>query len=253
MGKLTHKTILHVDMDAFFASIEQRDRPELQDRPVIVGGSPERRGVVSTCSYEARKFGIHSAMPTRTALRLCPQAVLIRPNHRKYSAVSRKIREIVHEVTDLVEPVSIDEAYLDITPGAVSVMGLMNDTENHVRLLIDADLLEMEDIGCHPCVNTASIRLSMKDLADEVVFAFKETVGTGMRSVKATHFQCFSGTLENTFFAVFITEVAQHQRHIVKVDLRHIDQRCSLNKTISGRTVDGKRTLSAVAEEDFIL
>ena len=121
MGKLAHKTILHVDMDAFFASIEQRDRPELQHRPVIVGGSPERRGVVSTCSYEARKYGIHSAMPTKTALRLCPQAVLIRPNHRKYSAVSRQIREIFHEVTDLVEPVSIDEAYLDITQFKVAL------------------------------------------------------------------------------------------------------------------------------------
>ena len=108
MGKLAHKTILHVDMDAFFASIEQRDRPELKNKPVIVGGSPERSGVVSTCSYEARKYGIHSAMPSKSALRLCPHAILIRPNHRKYSAVSRQIREIFHEVTDLVEPVYID-------------------------------------------------------------------------------------------------------------------------------------------------
>lgn len=123
MGKLAHKTILHVDMDAFFASIEQRDRPELKGKPVIVGGSPNRRGVVSTCSYEARKYGIHSAMPTRTALRLCPQAVLIRPNHGKYSAVSHQIREIFHEVTDLVEPVSIDEAYLDITCSKIEASG----------------------------------------------------------------------------------------------------------------------------------
>ena len=115
MGKLKHKTVIHIDMDAFFAAIEQRDRPEIRNKPVIVGGSPERRGVVSTCSYEARKYGVHSAMPTRTALRLCPAAVLISPNHRKYSAVSRQIREIFHEVTDLVEPVSIDEAYLDVT------------------------------------------------------------------------------------------------------------------------------------------
>ena len=110
-----HKTILHIDMDAFFASIEQRDRPELRNKPVIVGGSPERRGVVSTCSYEARKYGVHSAMPTRTALRLCPQGILVRPNHRKYSAVSKEIRKLFYQVTDLVEIVSIDEAYLDIT------------------------------------------------------------------------------------------------------------------------------------------
>ena len=102
-------------MDAFFASIEERDRPELRGKAVIVGGSPRRRGVVSTCSYEARKYGVHSAMPSRTALRLCPKGILIPPNHRKYSTVSRQIREVFHSVTDLVEPVSIDEAYLDIT------------------------------------------------------------------------------------------------------------------------------------------
>ena len=101
-------------MDAFFASIEQRDRPDLQGCPVIVGGSPDHRGVVATCSYEARRFGVRSAMATRTALRLCPGAVLIRPNHRKYAAVSRQVRAILDEVSDLVEPVSIDEAYLDL-------------------------------------------------------------------------------------------------------------------------------------------
>jgi DNA polymerase-4 len=115
MSHPAHKTILHIDMDAFFASIEQRDRPELRNKPVIVGGSPERRGVVSTCSYEARKYGVHSAMPTRTALRLCPDGVLVRPNHRKYSAVSKEIRAIFHQVSDRIEVVSIDEAYLDIT------------------------------------------------------------------------------------------------------------------------------------------
>ena len=101
-------------MDAFFASIEQRDRPDLRGLPVIVGGSPDHRGVVATCSYEARRFGVRSAMPTRTALRLCPAAVLIRPNHRKYVGVSRQVRAILNEVSDLVEPVSIDEAYLDL-------------------------------------------------------------------------------------------------------------------------------------------
>ena len=101
-------------MDAFFASIEQRDRPDLRGVPVIVGGSPDHRGVVATCSYEARRFGVRSAMAARTALRLCPSAVLIRPNHRKYIAVSRQVRNILNEVSDLVEPVSIDEAYLDL-------------------------------------------------------------------------------------------------------------------------------------------
>jgi len=109
------RKIIHVDMDAFFASVEQRDRPELRGKPLLVGGSPKRRGVVSTCSYEARAFGVHSGMPTATALRKCPQAELLVPDFRKYCAVSRQVRELFSQVTDLVEVVSIDEAYLDVT------------------------------------------------------------------------------------------------------------------------------------------
>ena len=143
MGKLAHKTVLHIDMDAFFASIEERDRPELRGKAVIVGGSPERRGVVSTCSYEARKYGVHSAMPSRTALRLCPKGVLIRPNHRKYSAVSRQIREIFHAVTDLVEPVSIDEAYLDITHNKLEL-----DSAREIALFIKNAIREKTGLTC---------------------------------------------------------------------------------------------------------
>ena len=92
-------TILHVDMDAFYASVEQRDRPELRGKPVIVGGSPTGRGVVSTASYEARKFGVHSAMPTSQALRLCPQAILVRTRMSHYVDVSKHIRDIFNRYT----------------------------------------------------------------------------------------------------------------------------------------------------------
>lgn len=109
------RKIIHIDMDAFFASVEQRDRPELRGRAVIVGGSPARRGVVSTCSYEARKSGVHSAMPSATAVRLCPDAVFIEPDHRRYVEESRRVMEILGEVTGIIEQVSIDEAYLDVT------------------------------------------------------------------------------------------------------------------------------------------
>lgn len=102
-------------MDAFYASVEQRDRPELKGLPVVVGGNPDGRGVVATCSYEARKFGVRSAIPCSMAKRLCPEAVFVRPNMSKYKEVSSQIRKVFYEVTDLVEPLSLDEAYLDVT------------------------------------------------------------------------------------------------------------------------------------------
>ena len=101
-------------MDAFFAAVEQRDRPELKGKPVIVGGNPNSRSVVSTCSYEARKFGIHSAMPTAQAKRLCPGGVFLYPDFEKYSAASKSIMSIFQTYTPLVEQVSLDEAYLDV-------------------------------------------------------------------------------------------------------------------------------------------
>lgn len=108
-------------MDAFFASVEQRDNPALIGKPVIVGGDPNGRGVVSTASYEARKFGVHSAMPAVTAKRLCPQAIFIKPHFEKYQKASDSIMTILHQHTDLVEPVSIDEAYLDVTENKLKI------------------------------------------------------------------------------------------------------------------------------------
>jgi DNA polymerase-4 len=110
-----HSTILHVDMDAFFVSVELLERPELRGKPVVVGGRPDQRGVVSAASYEARKFGIHSAMPLRTAGRLCPHAVFLDGHHEKYSEWSDRVASILAKFSPIVEMVSIDEAYLDLS------------------------------------------------------------------------------------------------------------------------------------------
>jgi len=116
------RSILHVDMDAFFASVEVLDNPALRGKPVIVGGTPEGRGVVAAASYEARAFGVHSAMSSVQALRLCPQAVVIHPRIRRYGEISEQIFAIFSEYTPAVEPVSIDEAFLDVT-GCAGLFG----------------------------------------------------------------------------------------------------------------------------------
>ena len=121
------RRIIHIDMDAFYASVEQRDDPKLRGRPVAVGGSPESRGVVAAASYEARAFGVRSALPMARALRLCPELLVVRPDFARYRAVSQQVMAILREASPLVEPLSLDEAYLDVTenlwgePLAVSV------------------------------------------------------------------------------------------------------------------------------------
>ncbi|NUY81315.1 DNA polymerase IV [Flavobacterium sp. MAH-1] len=111
---IANRKIIHVDMDAFYASVEQLDNPELRGKPIAVGGS-ERRGVVSAASYEARKFGVRSALSGVLAKRYCPELIFVRPRFDRYKEISQRIRKIFHEYTDLVEPLSLDEAYLDVT------------------------------------------------------------------------------------------------------------------------------------------
>jgi len=109
------RKIIHCDCDCFYASIEMRDNPSLADKPIAVGGSPERRGVIATCNYAARQFGVHSAMASATARKRCPSLIIIRPDMEKYRLASTQIHDIFRRYTDLIEPLSLDEAYLDVS------------------------------------------------------------------------------------------------------------------------------------------
>lgn len=129
------RKIIHIDMDAFFASVEQRDNPELRGKPIAVG-SEQARGVVATASYEARKFGVHSAMPSSRARQLCPSLIFVAPRFEVYKEVSGKMHEIFHEYTDIIEPISVDEAFLDVThnkPGISLAVEVAKEIKQKIR------------------------------------------------------------------------------------------------------------------------
>jgi len=131
------RKIIHIDMDAFYASVEQRDNPELRGKPVAVGGSRER-GVVAAASYEARKFGVHSAMPSITAKRKCPELIFVKPRFEAYKAISLQIREIFARYTPIIEPLSLDEAYLDVTENLKGILSATRIAEE-IRAQIHAE------------------------------------------------------------------------------------------------------------------
>ncbi len=153
--------ILHIDMDAFYASVEERDRPELVGKPVIVGGSPEKRGVVSAANYVARRYGVHSAMPAVTAHRLCPQGIFLSPRMDYYVEVSCQIREIFERFTPLVEPLSLDEAFLDVT-GSEHLFGPATEIGRKIKHTIRQEVRLVASVGVAPNKFLAKIASDLK-------------------------------------------------------------------------------------------
>ena len=162
---MTERRILHIDMDAFYASVEQRDDPSLRGRPVAVGGSPTQRGVVAAASYEARAFGVRSAMPMARAVRLCPDLVIVRPDFTRYRTASQAVFAIFRSVTPLVEPLSLDEAYLDVTENAWG-----ERLGRSVALRLKAEILERTGL-------TASAGVAPNKFLAKIASAWKKPDG----------------------------------------------------------------------------
>jgi len=153
--------ILHCDMDAFYASVEERERPELVGKPVIVGGTPEKRGVVSAANYVARRYGVHSAMPAVTARRLCPQGIFLPPRIDYYAEISGQIREIFERFTPLVEPLSLDEAFLDVS-GSEHLFGPAAEIGRQIRRAVRHETQLVVSVGVAPNKFLAKIASDLK-------------------------------------------------------------------------------------------
>ncbi len=166
--------ILHVDMDAFYASVEERDRPELRGKPVVVGGTPQGRGVVAAASYAARRYGVHSAMPAAQAVRLCPQAVFLRPRMDHYAEISRDIRAILGRYTPVIEPLSLDEAFLDVT-ASERLFGDAAAIARRIREEIRGELGLIASVGVAPSKFVAKVASDL-DKPDGLVVVAPEEV-----------------------------------------------------------------------------
>jgi DNA polymerase-4 len=155
-NRIMKKAVIHVDMDAFYASVEQRDDPGLKGKPVIVGGKPDRRGVVSAASYEARKYGVHSAMPLKKAYQMCPAGVFLPVNGKRYAEVSQKIMDILKSYTPLVEQISLDEAFLDVS-GCGRLFGTAEEIGKKIKREIKDKLGLTASVGIAPNMFLAKI------------------------------------------------------------------------------------------------
>jgi DNA polymerase-4 len=153
---MAQRTVMHIDLDAYFVAVEQADNPELKGKPVVVGGKPGSRGVVATASYEARAFGLHSGMPTSTAVRLCPQAIFIQGNYHRYIEVSKKFMAILADFSPFLEPGGLDEAYLDVT-GFESLHGSIRQMALKIKQRVKDELGIVASIGIASCKVVAKV------------------------------------------------------------------------------------------------
>jgi nucleotidyltransferase/DNA polymerase involved in DNA repair len=184
---------MHIDLDAFFVSVEQANKPELKGKPVVVGGKPGGRGVVATASYEARAFGLHSAMPIATAVRLCPQAIFIEGNYSRYAEVSKKFMAILANFSPFLEPMGLDEAYLDVT-GFESLHGTIHQMAIKIKDQVKEELGIVASIGIASCKVVAKVASdeSKPDGLIEVPFLLQKAIVTNRQTIRLVGI-CVSG------------------------------------------------------------
>ena len=196
------RKIIHIDMDAFYASVEQHDNPELRGKPVCVGGG--QYGVVAASSYEARKFGIKSAMPGKRALELCPHLIVIKPRFNRYKEISKQIRDIFYEYTDLVEPLSLDEAYLDVTENKKGI-----ESANEIAKEIRKKIFETTGL-------TASAGISVNKFLAKVASDYRKP--NGQKTIHPSEIMGFMEELPiEKFYGIGkVTANKMHELHIFK-------------------------------------
>jgi DNA polymerase-4 len=199
--------IIHVDMDAFYASVEEREEPSLVGQPVIVGGTAEGRGVVAAANYEARKYGVHSAMAAGRAKRLCPHAVVIKPRIDFYAAISRQIREILGRFTPVIEPLSLDEAFLDVR-GSLSLFGSAVEIGKRIKQQIRDELRLVASIGIAPNKFVAKIASDLRK-PDALVVVEPEQVQAFLDPLPVTRLWGVGKVTADVFSRVGLHSISQ--------------------------------------------
>lgn len=256
---MSEKTILHVDMDAFFAAVEQHDNPELRGKPVVIGSPRDKRGVVSTCSYEARQYGIHSCMPSRTAAQRCPRAIFLPVRMARYHKASSQIMEIFERFTPHVQPLSCDEAFLDVT-GSIHLFGDGPTIARKIKAAILAETGLTCSVGVAPNLFLAKIAsdmnkpdgLTLVPFSEKLIPAFlaplpiKRMWGAGgkMQAVLKTHNIHTIGDLQNAdpgLLSKWIGEnaAASFRRRAFGLDERNVETGTE-EKSISNEITFGK-------------
>ncbi len=213
------RQIIHVDMDAFYASVEIRERPELADKPVIVGGRPEGRGVVAAANYIARRYGVHSAMPTSTALRLCPKAVVLPPRHGFYAEISQQIHAIFQRYTPQIEPLALDEAFLDVSASG-KLFGPAPEIARAIKRAILDELRLVASVGVGPNKYIAKLASDI-DKPDGFVVVREEEVREFLAPLQINRIWGVGKVAASTFEKLGIRTIGQLRSYSAGVLRQH--------------------------------